>query len=285
MLFDNGNVINSITIDVEDWFHNRSAQKVFSKEDWSTLPSVAEEGTKKILNILSQYNVRATFFILGWLGRNNPKLCEIIKNNNHEISSHGFYHDIVYKQSKDEFTDNICASIEVIKKYTGISPIGYRAPCASINKNSMWVFDVLKKLGLKYDSSIYPTKYLVLSGISDIPRVPFEIVPGFIEVPLTAKKVCIIDLPLSGGFYLRTYPYLLYKKIIKKLNRDGIPVVIYIHPWEFTNNFPRIINNKFYQWAQIYNIDTMETKLKMLLSEFKFGTITDLLSGYSKHLL
>jgi len=235
---------NCITIDVEDWFHNMFLNNVISISDWDKQPTVAEKGLDKILNILSKNQTTATFFILGWMAERYPGICEKIVAGGHDIATHGYYHKLVYEQTPEEFERELSNSIDIIKKYN-----------------------------LEYDSSIYPTTGLVLCGMPKVPRIPFNIIENFIEIPLSIYKAKVIDFPVSGGFYLRSYPFCIYKSLVKRVNKVGIPVVIYIHPWEFCDEFPRKIRNTLWQWTQIYNIHSMEGKLDNLLSEFEFGSI------------
>jgi hypothetical protein len=133
------------------------------------------------------------------------------------------------------------------------------------------------KQGIKYDSSIYPTKRLVFSGLDGFPRKIHYVKEGLIEVPLSVTKFLSLDLPLSGGFYLRTLPFPLYKHCIEKENKHGNPVVIYIHPWEVELNYPRLINSPKKHFIQYHKLNTVEKKIKHLLKEFNFSSVQEIL--------
>lgn len=266
-------ITNVFSVDVEDWFHVFYLKDKINSEDWELCNGVVSKGVSRILKILNEHNTSATFFVLGWVAEHYPEVIEKIYEEGHEIASHGYSHNLVTELNPAEFSLDLKKSIDIIERTSHSKVLGYRAPLGSINKETLWFFDELVKQGIKYDSSIYPTKSLVFSGLDGFPRKAHYVKEGLIEVPLSVTKFLSLDLPLSGGFYLRSLPFPLYKHCIQKENKNGNPVVIYIHPWELELSYPRLINSPIMHFIQYHKLNTVEKKIKHLLKEFNFSSV------------
>ena len=70
----NRQVTHALSFDIEDWFHLVEVEATADPATWDTFPTIVVERTREILDILSEYNVRATFFMLGWVAARHPDL-------------------------------------------------------------------------------------------------------------------------------------------------------------------------------------------------------------------
>jgi len=262
---------NIMQIDVEDWYCDIDIQK------WGDYTARVTLGTNKILSLLRKTNNSATFFILGYVAENFPELVEKIQEEGHEIASHGYAHKKITEQTRKEFEDDLSKSLEILEKITSRKVIGYRAPCFTVVKETMWAIDILKKKGLKYDSSIFPVR-TPMYGIPDSPLYPYVLHNSLIEIPLSIYKIPLIrkNIPIAGGFYLRFFPYFFIKHAIKKINKAKKVAVCYIHPWELDPGKPKI---KDLRWYHYYRIKPTEKKLKKLLMDFKFTSTAEWLKN------
>jgi len=271
-------VTNIMSVDLEDYY----CDLPFS--EWSKYDSRVVENTEKILELFEKYNVNATFFVLGYIAEKFPELIKKISDLGHEISSHTYSHIDLRKVSKEEFKEDFFKSINILEKITGGKVEGFRAPFFSINKNNYWVFEILSK-NLTYDSSIFPVK-TQLYGIPKAPRTIYK--PSLkniieenkqgklIEIPMATHKIPLIgNIPIAGGFYLRLFPYWYMKWGIKKMNKEGNPAMLYIHPKDLDPEMPRI---KEYNWYYYYNLKSASKKFESLLKDFKFGSVKKVLS-------
>ena len=107
--------------------------------------------TSKILEILEEHNIKATFFVLGWIAKKVPWLVREIDKRGHEIASHGYNHILNYKLTDQELYDDLERSKKLLEDLTEKEVIGYRAPSFSINDKLM---AILRELGYKCDSSL-----------------------------------------------------------------------------------------------------------------------------------
>lgn len=269
-------VTNAMTIDFEDWY--QGLEIPYSK--WDGFESRIEAVGDKLLRIFDDAGVKATFFILGYVAERHPDIIRRIKDEGHEIGTHGFSHTLIYTQEPDVFREELTRAISFLEDTTGEKVLGHRAPFFSITKDSLWALDILGELGVKYDSSIFPVlnyRY----GIADAPRFPYTIKREkyeFVEFPISTLKLPGFTLPISGGAYFRIYPYQVTKQAIKAVNRQGQPVTFYLHPWELDPEHPRIDLPRRIALTHYFNLGATERRLKKLLRDFKLAPMKDVLS-------
>lgn len=269
------NLVNALSIDVEEWYQGLTGVRV---KDWPRYQSRILEQVRKVLNILREGDIKATFFILGYIADHVPGVVEGILDQGHEIGSHGYHHTPVYRQSPEEFEAELVRSIEAIRRQDGVKVQGFRSPMFSIRKDTFWAFDILKKHGIYYDSSIFPIRS-PLYGIPSAPRFPYLIPTEYgkiLEIPLSTIRISGVNLPLAGGIYMRILPYRALSQALKRLNKSGRSFNMYIHPFELDRELPP---KRDVPWMirrlQHYNIKNNETKFRFLLNDFRFAPIRD----------
>ena len=287
-------ITNYLTIDVEDYFQVSAFEKISPPETWVGRECRVEQNTDLILNILDEYNVKATFFVLGWIAERYPQLTRKIAEQGHEIASHGYLHQRVTLQGREAFRGDIRRSKNLLEEQTGEPVLGYRAPSYSITRQTDWAFDELFEAGFQYDSSIFPMRH-DFYGIPDWPRFsgyavkeengwiaggkPAAEKPSIREVPITTLRVGDRNFPIAGGGYFRLFPYAVTHWGLRRINRqEQQPFVFYLHPWEFDPDQPRMIGCSVKSRFRHYlNLRRTETRFKQLLQDFKFGRMKDLL--------
>ncbi len=262
-----------LTVDVEDWFHTQASSQAVSLKEWEDYPVRIHNNTARLLELFARYQVKATFFVLGWVAEKFPDIVENILKSGHEIASHGYSHQLIYKQSLEEFQEDLGKSLQTLEKIAGQKIIGYRAPSFSIRQGNNWVFDKLYELGIRYDSSIFPVWH-DLYGIPSAPRFPFPIRlqdnQVIWEFPLSTVKMFGRNIPLAGGGYLRLFPYWFTRRGLKSLEAQNHMGIVYIHPWELDQDQPKLELNGLSRFRQYTNIKSMYHKMEKLLSEFEF---------------
>lgn len=263
---------NIITIDLEDWYHcNLGENEVLKKRE-----STVEKNTEEILRLLKENNAKATFFTLGIIGEEFPKLIKRIDQEGHEIASHGYGHELVYELTREQFRADIIKSKQILEKIISKPVIGYRAPSWSITEKNLWALEELKNNGFKYSSSIFPIKTF-LYGIPTAPNYPNypEVnnqIIDILEMPPGTANFIIKKLGFSGGFYFRFFPFFIIKNIIKRRNKKGIPVICYLHPWEIDPNPPALEIRGINKFIHYYGIKRCKKKFEKLLKNFEFTT-------------
>ena len=268
---------NALTIDVEEYFQVHAFESVIDRSAWDHFPNRVTTNTSRVLELLAQQNAKATFFILGWIAHRFPELVQMIAADGHEIATHGYWHELVYRQTLEDFATDLSLSLEAIDAAVpGVSIAGYRAPSFSITDESLWALDVLDDFGMKYDSSIFPLSVHDRYGIKDANRFAGKLTQGLCEIPVSTIRLARRNWPVAGGGYFRLFPLWVTRKAIRTLNERGQPAVVYLHPWEFDPHQPRISGvSRLSRFRHYVNIDKTASRLRALLKEFKFAPIRD----------
>jgi polysaccharide deacetylase family protein (PEP-CTERM system associated) len=271
---------NALTIDVEEHFQVHAFETVISRSAWDRYPSRVVANTQRILRLLAEFDLHATFFILGWIADRHPELVSDIAARGHEIATHGYWHEIVYRQTPAEFAADLRQSLDAIKRACGLQPVGYRAPSFSITKQSLWALKVMRDHNLQYDSSIFPLAAHDRYGIRNANRFAYRVHGELWEFPVSTIRLGQQNCPVAGGGYFRLFPLWLTRYAIRHLNDSGQPAVVYLHPWEFDPDQPRVPNApRLSRFRHYVNIGKTESRLRTLLGEFQFAPLCRVFSN------
>jgi len=265
---------NALTIDVEDWYQTLDFN--FPQHTWEIYEDRVSDNLKQIISVLDKYNVKATFFVLGCIAEKHPHLIRELVAKGHEIGSHGTDHRLVYKQTPEEFREDIVNSKRILENITGKKVELFRASSWSISNETLWALEILEEEGFICDSSMQPFK-TPLSGVSGAPRRPFHPLVNnrklnLIEFPPTVLPVGNNSIPFSGGLYLRMLPIAFVKYALNKVNESG-EGMIYTHPWEYDINQPKLKVSPIIKFTHYYNLKSTFLKLEELLKTFSFVTL------------
>ncbi|MGH8137871.1 MAG: XrtA system polysaccharide deacetylase [Steroidobacteraceae bacterium] len=274
--------INAFTIDVEDYFQVAALASAVSRESWPTREYRVERNTDRILTLLEERGVHGTFFVLGWVAERSPDLVRRIATAGHEIACHGFSHQLIYSQTRDEFVQETTRAKRHLEDVTGQPVFGYRAASFSITRRSLWALDVLLDLGFEYDSSIFPIRH-DRYGIPDASPEPGRITAPsqrtLVEFPMSAANFFGVQVPVSGGGYFRILPYWLTRAGLRQINeRAGRPFTFYLHPWEVDPDQPRVQVSAFSRFRHYTNLARCEDRLRRLLGDFDFASMREVLA-------
>jgi polysaccharide deacetylase family protein (PEP-CTERM system associated) len=276
-----------LTFDIEEWFQVENLRPVFPRAHWERVPRRVVSATRVIINLLAERELRATFFILGWVAEREPALVREIVDRGHEIAAHGYGHVLPMQLTSLEFRDDVLRARKVIEDLTGKAVAGYRAPSFSLNHEHL---AILAECGFRYDSSFHPftfhDRYARLDNLGAAVRPGVYSLDGRItEFALPVERIGRLQLPISGGGYFRLYPGRLFRKLVRRaIDRDG-HYIMYLHSWEFDPEIPRVRVPGFGSRFRHYNnlsrtLLRMRRLLGMLQSiEARFMTVSDFLDG------
>ena len=268
---------NALTIDVEDYFQVSAFAPYIRREDWDQRECRVERNVDRILALLDQREVKATFFTLGWVAERYPKIVHRIVEGGHELASHGYGHERASDLSPEAFSQDVERSKALLEDLSGAPVVGYRAPSFSIGLSNLWAFDKLARAGYRYSSSIYPIKHDHY-GMPDSPRFAYRVGAGLLEIPVTTVRMGKRNLPSTGGGWFRLMPYALSRWMLQKVNReDREPAIFYFHPWEIDVGQPRIpgIDAKT-RFRHYLNLGRTEGRLQQLLQDFRWGRMDEI---------
>ena len=264
---------NVFSIDLEDWFCVHNLSGVIKREDWDRCPSRVERNTLILLNLLSHHNVEATFFVLGWVAERYPDLVKEVERRGHEIATHGYSHRLLTALEPEEFRADLARSLEVLARCTSRPVRGFRAPSFSITHKTWWAVEILRSCGIRYDSSIFPIGFHPDYGIPDAPLSAHHLPEGVFELPMSCAEVFGRKVPCSGGGYFRLLPYIATRALMRRCNRQGRPVIFYLHPWEVDPEQPRVDLPALKRFRHYQNLDRTAERLERLLHDFQFTSV------------
>lgn len=273
---------NAFTVDVEDYFQVSAFEHRVSRKHWASYESRVEANTDKLLTLLDRHGVRGTFFILGWVADRHPALVKRIQASGHELASHGYWHHLVYRQTAEEFANDLRQSLDAIANASGVAVTAYRAPSFSIIERSLWALEVLVEHGFTIDSSIFPIaghdRYGMPNAQKEIHQLDTA-AGSILEFPPSAWNMGRLNVPIGGG-YFRILPLRLTSQAIAMVRRAGRPAMFYIHPWEVDPEQPRIPRPGWKSRARHYvGLDKCQLRLASLLQKHRFSTMSDCIAA------
>jgi polysaccharide deacetylase family protein (PEP-CTERM system associated) len=218
-----------LTVDVEDW-----NQLLDRRVGIERPPSTAFRAQMHALfGALEELGARATFFVLGTTAADHPHVVAEIGEHGHEIACHGYLHERVYQQTPADFRADVERSLQIIERIASVRPEGYRAPIFSINRDSVWAYEILEDLGFRYDASLCSSPW-VSNQIRPMAATPYRIdLTGgreLWEFPVASCSVARCSVPVGGASYWRFLPRSLHMRL---LLTGGRPYpLLYVHPYE-----------------------------------------------------
>jgi len=276
-----GEIVNAMSVDVEDYFQVSAFDRVMSRHAWDSSESRVVANTHRVLDLFDGADVRATFFVLGWIAERFPALVREIAARGHEVASHGYHHQLLYMLTPQQVREDVRTAKHLLEQITGAPVLGYRAPSFSIIESSLWALDVLLEEGYVYDASIFPIHH-DRYGIPGAERHAHVVrcASGTIEeIPASTVRLGRVNLPIGGGGYFRLLPYGWTRWGIRRVNRsERQPVVFYLHPWELDPDQPRFRVDRTTQFRHYTGLRTAASRLRRLTEDFHFDTVAAVLN-------
>jgi polysaccharide deacetylase family protein (PEP-CTERM system associated) len=265
--------VNLFTVDLEEWFHICGVGGSLACENWDRLPSRVELTTTRLLDLLDDVQVPATFFTVGWVAERHPRLIEAILSAGHTIGSHSYSHTRAYDLGPAAFEEDLRRSVRVLADI-GVSDVWcFRAPEWSINDRSLWALDILAAQGFRVDASMAPLKMV---GDPAYPRVPHRRQTSsgtLLEVPpLVADRFGQV-MPMGWGWGLRMSSPARVARAIAQANARGVGAVLTVHPWEIDPDPPRIRLVPRLHFAHYFRLSGFEQRLRRILQSATFDRL------------
>lgn len=270
----------AMSLDVEDYFQVWAFSDVIARTSWDSFVLRVGDTTRACLDMFDRHDVKATFFVLGWVAERDRSLVREIVSRGHEIGSHGYDHTKVTAQTRSEFYEDARKTRLLLEDISGTAVHGYRAAGFSIDKSTPWAHETLAEAGYLYSSSSHPIDHDHY-GDAQAPQSPYEPVAAspFIEAPVATTTLFGKRVSCAGGGWFRAMPLPLAMRLITRAaaQHDG-PVIFYFHPWEIDVDQPKIegVSAKA-KFRHNLNLKTMPGKLDRLFSKWPWGRIDNAL--------
>jgi polysaccharide deacetylase family protein (PEP-CTERM system associated) len=276
---------HALTIDLEDW-HQDMVHRLTGNH---VEPSAAlVSNTERLLDVLDEVGIKATFFVLGMAADARPDLVRSVAARGHEIACHSQNHQLVRTMSRNAFLAEIEGAAKRLQDLVGKPVLGFRAPEFSVGSLDHWCFEVLLELGFTYDSSVVPAS----RGRYSIPAAPQG--PFFIttkngplrEFPLATYQMGSHRLAVGGGTYFRVFPGSVLRRAVRDLDGRGQTAVLYFHPYEFHRGWlhspglppAAVVKRDNIKYTILHNLVTgwIEKRLRPILREFAFKPLAEI---------
>ena len=222
-----------LTVDLEEWYHLDYLKGYPCRESGvRVLPRIFD-----FLDMLDEEGVKVTFFCVAEIAKENAGILREILRRGHALGCHGLDHELLTNKDLEQFEEETRAAKATIEAAAGAPVTGYRAPCFTMERDKL---EAIRALGFTYDSSkirfaqhpLY--RNLDLAGFEQ----PEDLVyreGDFTEYEIPTLEIFGYSIPISGGGYLRLFPFWLLRILLSLYAKKHENFTIYAHPFELTD--------------------------------------------------
>jgi polysaccharide deacetylase family protein (PEP-CTERM system associated) len=273
--------LHALSFDVEEYFQVANLRGHFPRDGWDSVPSRVLVGMDRALLALEKNRASATFFFLGWIAERHPDLVRRCLAAGHEVASHGYDHAFLQDLGREGLVQDLARTEAALQAAGAPRPRGFRASTFTLTRRTWWAFDVLAERGYRYDSSVHPVRHPDY-GVPDFePGISVVEAAGgarIVEFPVTTVRFLGQNLPVGGGGYFRLLPAAIPRAALSKLERDGRPGSLYLHPWELDPEQPRARAPAWKRFRHYVNLSRTLPRLEALLAQFRFASLEAVLT-------
>ena len=267
-----------LTIALEDYFHVATLNRVVQGRRWYRFEKRIEQNTLKTLELLGRFDIKATFFVLGWVADSMPEIVREVAKRGHEIATKRYRDKALPEMSPAEFREDLSRSREAVERASGTKVLGHRHQW--LRPSDLWVLDVLAEEGYAYDSSVRPIlrSFGPETGYRFAQPHPCQNKQIW-EFPVSTFNFLGCQLPVSGGNYFRQLPHALVRRAVEHWDQKcDLPFVMYFHVWELDPDQPRIeAASSLARIRQYRNLDKTSRILEYYFNRYRFGGIAEYL--------
>jgi polysaccharide deacetylase family protein (PEP-CTERM system associated) len=218
----------AFTVDVEDWYQS-------SVDFDAPISDRVLRNCDRLLALLDQHGVKATFFVQGLVAKTFPWLVRTFLQQGHEVQSHGHSHRPLFAMNRAQLKRELEFARKTVEDAGGGFVTMFRAQDFSIVRDNLWALELVAAAGFEVDSSIFPiqTKRYGIGGWPVGPsRGRLQNGAELLEVPVAVLGSGAVSLPVAGGGYFRLLPQALLRWALASITMAGRPAIIYCHPYE-----------------------------------------------------
>jgi peptidoglycan/xylan/chitin deacetylase (PgdA/CDA1 family) len=184
----------------------------------------AKVGILKILELLRQEGLKATFFTPGWTVDNHPDKVELLLRDGHELAHHGYMHHWPDPDRPGEIVEELERGLDAMQRRFGVRPVGYRPPGS---ESCHFLLEQLTERGFLYNScfkdDVGPYRHVLRGGA-----------PGPIELPehpsLDDWNYGTSHLRFPRPIFTREHVLSIWQDEFRALRDWGGACVLVMHP-------------------------------------------------------
>jgi len=267
-----------LTVLLEDYFQTGAFDATVQREQWYRFEQRFEQNTYKALDLLDNFNIKATFFVLGWIADRYPEIVRAVQSRGHEIASRGYYHRNIIQMPLAEFREDLARAREALERASKTKILGYRSAHRWFAPDDLWALPILAEEGYAYDSSFVVTSRAFRAA--PYRRFAHRLTFGekeLWEFPLPTYNFLGWLMTIAGGNYFRQFPHPLVKRAIEHWHDTyDAPFIMYFHIWELDTEQPRIsAASRLAKIRQYRNLDKMPRLLEEYFKKYRFVGIAE----------
>lgn len=221
-----------LTVDLEEWYELDYLKEYHLKNSpVRVVPQIFD-----FLDMLDEEGVKATFFCVAGIAEENADILREIVRRGHALGCHGLDHELLTGKTADQFEAEAAEAKRIIENAAGAPVTGYRASCFTMDRRKL---DICRQLGYTYDSS--KIRFAQHPLYRDLDLFNFSehedlvhVLGDFTEYEIPTLDIFGYSIPISGGGYMRLFPYPVMKLLLKLYARKRENFLIYVHPFELT---------------------------------------------------
>jgi polysaccharide deacetylase family protein (PEP-CTERM system associated) len=270
---------HAFTVDVEDWYQ--------SCIDYAApITERVVRNVDCVLEVLSEFDVKATFFVQGRVAEAFPKLVKSLVDCGHEVQSHGYSHAPLSGMDGSQLRQELERAKHTVEDAAGTRVTAFRAQDFSILAGNLWALETIADVGFEVDSSIFPMhrgRYGIAGWHLEPHRLVLADSRTILEVPVAIFSRGAFRLPVAGGGYFRLLPLRVIEHGLRSIAADARPPIIYCHPYEFNPtelaDYRGLVSERLRR-SQNLGRDGYSRRMRALLATFRFGRLSDVLGAW-----
>jgi len=185
--------IINISIDIDN-VHHYLAARGYKPNASTNVDSIYHFAIPRMLDLFDEYEIKATFFVVGADAKKYSQIIRDICKRGHEIGNHTYNHFQHFGMlNAEDMEFEIVECNNVLEDITGEKVVGFRAPGWNISK---YTLPILEANGFTYDSSVYPSKIIPLLNLfnyfTNKGKMPFSMGNNF-KIGFSDKKAYYPD--------------------------------------------------------------------------------------------
>ncbi|PKH07504.1 polysaccharide deacetylase family protein [Moritella sp. Urea-trap-13] len=263
-------ITNALTINVEDYFQAPAFQYSIKENDWGQLSPRIEFAVDKILLLLHDHHVTATFFVYGWTISHFPLMLKKIADQGHELAYRHYSPPDTQHFNQRKIIEDLNDYKDQLSQVIGCHVAGYRGDTKLYSATSAWLEGELMLAGYEY-SSANNSNEMIKDDRDMTPEVDH-----FQYLNVSTHKVLNKRYEIINTDSIRLRKYESSRRLVRCfIEENKTPVIGSISTWVMDNQQPKIrADSLFKKWLHSYHTRETPLILHQLFSEYDWQTVS-----------
>jgi len=260
-------IVNALTINVEDYFQAPAFQRSIKESDWGLLSPRIEYAVDKLLLLLSDHNVTATFFVYGWTIINFPSMLKKIAAQGHELAYRQYNGPDSHHLNQYRISEDLNRYHEQLAQIADHPITGFR----NDSETPDWLEEELILAGYEYRCENSASEIKAPNALTARRDIDFQ------HLHVSSHRVLTKPFDIINAYTIRTRKYELTRKLVTRYTEETkTPVLGNVTTWLMDNLQPNIrADSLLKKWLHHYHTKEAPLILHQLFSEYDWQKISD----------